>query len=118
MFNMVVEGYLERLDFLTLIGFLSYSNKTGILQVSVGLEDGLIFFRNGEIVDAYFNSKYGETALVDLIINYPLISFRFFNTKIDREKRIEKSSERLILELLKVLDENKNKEILVMGGQI
>lgn len=116
MLKMIIEGYLERLDFITLISFLSYSSKTGILQVSVGLEDGLIFLKNGNILDAYFNSKYGEPALIDLIQNYPIINFHFSDIKIDRERRIKKSSEQIILEILKILDENENKEILAIGG--
>lgn len=116
MLKMIIEGYLERLDFITLISFLSYSSKTGILQVSVGLEDGLIFFKNGNILDVYFNSKYGEPALIDLVQNYPIINFHFSDIKIDRERRIEKSSEQIILEILKILDENENKEILAIGG--
>lgn len=116
---MVIEGYLEMFDLLTLISFLSYSNKSGILILNVNHNEGIIFFNNGNVIDAFIDGKQGEEALTHLVLNYSIVSFCFSQGKVLRENKINKSSEKLILELLKVFDENNNKndkEIVLVGG--
>lgn len=113
---MIIEGYLDIFDLLTLISFLSYSNKSGILMLGVNHNEGVIFFNNGNIVDAFIDGKQGEEALMHLVLNYPVVSFSFYQGEILRENKINKSSEKLILELLKVFDEKNNKDILLVEG--
>lgn len=111
---MIVRGSIEILDLLTLISFLSYSNKSGILMLNANHSEGAIFFSNGEIVDAFLENKRGEEALVHLILNYSAVNFCFYQSNISRNNTINKKPEGLILELIKIFDENNNKDLLLV----
>jgi hypothetical protein len=107
---MFLEGRLETLDFITLISFLTYSKKTGILEISINHNEGLIFICNGEIYNVYYNRKWGKDALFEIML-YEYIDFCFIEGNYKGERRIWDSSEKIILELLKDYDERKAFEL-------
>uniref|UniRef100_A0A7C3MIQ5 DUF4388 domain-containing protein n=1 Tax=Dictyoglomus thermophilum TaxID=14 RepID=A0A7C3MIQ5_DICTH len=107
---MFLEGKLEALDFITLISFLTYSNKTGILEISINHNEGLIFIYNGEVYNVYYNKRWGKDALFEIVL-YEYIDFCFIEGNYKVERKIWDRSEKIILELLKDYDERKALEL-------
>ncbi|MEN2984125.1 MAG: DUF4388 domain-containing protein [Dictyoglomaceae bacterium] len=104
---MRLEGNLDRIEFLSFINFLSLQRRTGIFLIKDSEERfATVFLKNGDVIDVEYLGERGESAFFKLL-SLPEINFVFTETPVKIEKRINLSSENLILEAIKKIDEEK-----------
>lgn len=65
---MALQGSLSELSLPDVIQMVSVSGKTGVFQVSKNDEEGKIYLRDGQIVDAAVGSLRGDNAVYELAI--------------------------------------------------
>ncbi|MCS7202713.1 MAG: DUF4388 domain-containing protein [Dictyoglomus sp.] len=104
---MRLEGNLDRIEFLSFINFLSLQRRTGVFLIKDEEERfATVFLKNGDVIDVEYLGERGESAFFKLL-SLPEINFVFTETPVKIEKRINLSSENLILEAIKKIDEEK-----------
>jgi|YelNatPaOPRAMG01_1025707.scaffolds.fasta_scaffold00374_40 hypothetical protein len=114
---MKISGSIDRIEFLSFINFLSLQRRTGIFIIKNEDKEGTIFIKNGEIIDTEYLGERGESAFFNLI-SIPEFEFSFVETPVNLERKIEISSEILVLEAIKKIDEEKEIFISSILGTI
>ncbi len=104
---MRLEGNLDRIEFLSLINFLSLQKRTGIFLIKNNdYKSGKVFLKAGDVIDVEYLGERGNSAFFKLI-TLPEIDFVFTETSVKIERKINLSIENLILEAIKKIDEEK-----------
>jgi len=102
------SGFIEGIQLADLIQVLCLGNYSVKLAVTNGANQGVVYFKKGEIYHATLNDKEGEKALFD-ILNQQEGEFKIQNAEI-KEKTINRSWTELMLENARLLDEAKRVE--------
>lgn len=103
---MRLEGTLDRIEFLSFINFLSLQRRTGIFLIKDKNETATVFLKDGNVIEVEYLGEKGESAFFKLL-SLSEINFVFAEAPVKIEKRINISSENLILEAIKKIDEEK-----------
>jgi len=98
------SGNLNEMNLLDLIQSLELGKKTGTIRLHRGMKEARIYIQDGLVFDAESDSKIGENALFDLFTWTEGYFFTEF-APINRERKIQISSEELIIRGMKILEE-------------
>ena len=99
----MLSGNLKDVNVLELLQLISKTKNTGKLIIKGKGVTGIVFVKNGEIINAQFENRKGIEALKDLIT----ISkgyFTFEKMTINEQKEINVSIEEILMELFKALE--------------
>ncbi len=99
----MLSGNLEDVNVHDLLQLISKTKHTGKLIIKGKGVTGIVFVKNGEIINAQFENRKGIEALKDLIT----ISkgyFTFEKTTINEQREINVSIEEMLMELFKALE--------------
>jgi CheY-like chemotaxis protein len=99
-----VEGNLKDVSLVDLTQIFSLNRRTGILAVSRGGTEGQVYFRNGEVVSCQLGSARGEKAFFRML-HWKDGSFRYSPNDYTVSRDISRSSDALLMEGLRQLDE-------------
>lgn len=102
-----LSGSLAQVDIVTLIQMMEQNQKTGLLTVTNDRTEAILYFHEGQIIDAVLGSHGGETAVYQLI-GWEEGHFEFEQQSIDMKPRIKSTTAHIILEGLRLLDEAAN----------
>jgi len=107
---MGIEGNIKDFPLIDVLNLLSFGSKTGVLLISGKKNDesinGEIYFLNGKIVDAVCGNKRGEEAFYSIFLMSEG-NFTFKSQSVNREQKINKSFDNLLLEAIRKADELK-----------
>jgi CheY-like chemotaxis protein/predicted regulator of Ras-like GTPase activity (Roadblock/LC7/MglB family) len=104
------SGHLEGITLPTLLQMVGADRKTCTVHVRSGSEQGLLFFSRGELVDAELGALSGEAATLALVAwEHPAIEI--LGGHVQRPRRIERSLPVLLLEALRLRDEEVEVEV-------
>lgn len=101
----LMEGDLERLGFAELVGFLNFSKKNGELVVSLETGEAGVSFQDGEVQDAWIGRFSTEEAF-HAIARLKHGRFRFHEGRTPRPKRVKQGTVSLLMESMRLLDED------------
>lgn len=104
----LMEGELERLGFAELVGFLNFSKKTGELVVTLETGEAGVSLLAGEVTDAWIGRFASEEAF-HAIARLKAGRFRFHENRPARPKRIAQSTVSLLMESMRLLDEEEQR---------
>lgn len=104
--NFVLAGNLNFLSLGDILQLLGSNSSTGVLRITsrYAQDLGLIYFHNGNPVDASVGSLTGLDA-VNLLFGWLDGEFEFIEEKVDAENVIKKSRMQIILDCLRMLDD-------------
>lgn len=94
---MAVEGSLDSVDIQDVVQLLNVNRSTGILHISSPSNSGKLYYRDGEIIEAKFESMSGEAAAY-VLLSQQEGDFRFEMTQINDERVIQRTIHDLVLE--------------------
>ncbi|MEW5850288.1 MAG: DUF4388 domain-containing protein, partial [Myxococcota bacterium] len=99
-----MQGVLGEMGVVDLIQTIEMGRKTGVLRLSNAAASGAVFFRNGKVIDAELGRLRGEKAIYRVLTwNDGAFSLEFGEP--GREDRIELSSQGLLMEGMRRVDE-------------
>jgi CheY-like chemotaxis protein len=106
-----IVGSLSQMSIVDLLQIFSMNRKDGVLVVRREKEgmEGMIFLREGEIINATVGSAKGEKALYR-IIGWDTGKFEYIPKNFNPEVSIEKTTDSLLMEGMRQLDEWKRME--------
>ncbi len=106
-----IVGSLSQMSVVDLLQIFSMNRKDGVLVVRREKEgiEGMIFLREGEIINATVGSAKGEKALYR-IIGWDTGKFEYIPKNFNPEVSIEKTTDSLLMEGMRQLDEWKRME--------
>jgi hypothetical protein len=99
-----LNGDLSETELLTLVHLFNQQRKTGILNLRSGPAQGKIWFLNGGIDAAELFPDMGTTALYQ-IFAWKVGTFNFVATSFKKKEQITLSTQHLLLEYVRRLDE-------------
>ena len=94
---MAIEGSLESVDIQDIVQLLNLNRSTGLLHIRDSSQRGLIYYRDGEIIEAEVEGMSGEAAVYVLLAK----SEGHFNFEIAEhraERKVNRSIHDLVLE--------------------
>lgn len=94
--QVALSGELSTFSLVRILQFLNQSQVSGVLQVKRGALYGVLYFDNGEIIDAHVLMYQGEDALYEIFL-WLKGSFAFYPMQILRNRIITRPTEDLIL---------------------
>lgn len=100
----LIEGDLERLGLAELVNFLNFSKKTGELVIDFEGGDAGMSFEAGEVNEAWIGRFATEDAFF-AIARLRKGHFSFHEGRASRPKRLQKSTMSLLMEAMRILDE-------------
>lgn len=89
-------GELSEFNLVHILQLLNGCNVNGILQLKKGALYGVMYFENGQIIDAHVLTYDGEDALYEIFL-WITGQFTFYSHKVQRPKIIKRTTEDLIL---------------------
>lgn len=92
----VLTGELSEFNLVHILQLLNDCNVNGVLQVKKGALYGVMYFENGQIVDAHVLTYDGEDAIYEIFL-WLTGRFAFYSTPVQRPKTIKRPTEDLIL---------------------
>lgn len=92
----VLIGELAEFNLVHILQLLNECNANGILQVKKGALYGVIYFENGQIIDAHVLTYDGEDALYEIFL-WLTGKFAFYSLQIQRPNTIKRPTDDLIL---------------------
>ena len=95
----VLTGHLSQYSLADLIGILRHQRKTGRLLIEYAGSPAVLFFKDGNLVDAQYNSLVGVQAILVAFVQ-PAASFNFNPLIQPTRYSIDVEQQRVILELL------------------
>ncbi|MBI4704648.1 MAG: DUF4388 domain-containing protein [Deltaproteobacteria bacterium] len=101
-----VSGSLSEMGLPDIVQVLWHGRKTCALHVKSGECNGEVHFKEGQIVDAVCGDATGEVAFYRLLVLRDKGSFQVDPEFVPRRKRIDASPEALLLEGMRLIDEN------------
>lgn len=102
--NEQLAGSLEQMGLADLLQFLSQGRRTGRLTITFGREQGHIFLDQGAVVNATIKKEKGEPALFKMMA-WEKGTFSLNPSITSEERLIHKSTDGLLLDMLRMLDE-------------
>jgi len=104
-----IDATFESINLLSVLQVINIDKKNAVVRFSSENNKGLIYFNNGEIVNAEFGGLKGEKALVNILkLKTGNISVK--KSKLKTKKTINVPFTPLIMNILKTLDEIKISE--------
>lgn len=101
---MALQGSLSELSLPDVIQLVSVSGKTGAFNIRRDGEEGKIYLRDGQIVDAEVGRLRGETAVYELAI-WSSGEFAFNPGEVTNQVTVKRSNANLMMEAARRLDE-------------
>ena len=86
------------------------SQSSSVLRITNGVQEGKIWFQNGEVIDAVARDLAGEVAF-QKILSWKTGNFEMLPTECDRKRTILTSYQGLLLESAQALDEAQEQNI-------
>lgn len=99
-----IEGNISQIPLVDLIQILSMNKKNGVIVLTRNEVKGFVYFKEGNIVNANLGKIEGEKAFFRLL-SWGEGKFEFVPTKISTLIRIQRSTDSLIMEGMRQLDE-------------
>ncbi|MCU0661342.1 MAG: DUF4388 domain-containing protein [Myxococcota bacterium] len=100
-----VSGSLSEMSLPDLVQILSHGRKTGQLKIASGQHRGEINFNKGDIYTCFLDGKLRGDQAFFAMLQFKEGSFSLDATKKDEQRDINMSAEMLLLEGLRILDE-------------
>ena len=101
----------ESISLLTVMQVINLEKKTTAVQIEMNSTYGIIYFINGEIINAEYRGLFGIEAIIELIsLNKGKISIKKIKDRV--VKKINIPFEKLIMEAVNVIDENRVKKVI------
>ena len=97
-------GKLDQFDLVDIIQLCCISKRTGRLQIARGVERGVLYLRNGQIIHAVSGELVGDTAAYE-IIGWSSGQFSFDDSLQPEEQTIQSGWEHLVMEAVRQRDE-------------
>lgn len=106
-----LSGTLEQIDIVSLLQMMEQNKKTGLLTVRSedDKKEAILYFQDGNVMDAVLGKVGGKEAFYELL-RWEQGEFEFEQTEINIKPRLPESTQHLILEGLRVLDEEQNED--------
>jgi len=104
------SGHLEGITLPTLLQMIGADRKTCTVRVRSGPDEGLLFFSRGDLVDAELGTLNGESATLALV-RWEQPAIEILGGHVQRPRRIERSLPVLLLEALRLKDEEVEVEV-------
>jgi len=101
---MALQGSLSELSLPDVIQLVSVSGKTGAFHITRDGEEGRIYLKDGQIVDASVGRLRGENAVYELAI-WSTGEFAFHPGETSDEVTVTRSNANLMMEAARRLDE-------------
>lgn len=101
---MALQGSLSELSLPDVIQLVSVSGKSGAFHLDRDGEQGRIYLRDGQIVDAFVGSLRGEHAVYEMAI-WSSGEFAFRPGELADQQTVHKSNANLMMEAARRLDE-------------
>jgi len=101
---MALQGSLSELSLPDVIQLVSVSGKSGAFHLVNGEEQGKIFLKDGQIIDAFIGNLRGETAVYEMAI-WSSGDFSFEPGETSAEVTVQRSNANLMMEAARRLDE-------------
>ena len=92
----VLAGELSEFNLVHILQLLNDCNVNGVLQVKKGALYGVMYFENGQIIDAHVLTYDGEDAIYEIFL-WLTGKFAFYSALVQRPKTIKRPTEDLIL---------------------
>lgn len=92
------------------------SQSCSVLKVANGLQEGRIWFQDGDVIDAALGELQGEAAF-QKILSWKTGNFEILRTEPNHERAIFKSNQALLLESVQALDEASAPPDAVANGE-
>ncbi len=99
-------GEIVGLSLTDVIQINHHNRFSGCIAIESASGNGLLFFRDGEIIHAEQGSRSGEEALYD-VLEWPPGKFRLQPNVTTTRSTIQKSAQHLVLDAHRVLDERR-----------
>jgi len=103
-----VSGSLQEMSLPDMIQVLSQARKTGSLRIRSKGESGQVDFAEGGVVDAALGERLGEEA-INQMLKFTEGDFAFDPTTKPTSRRISQSTDAILLEGMRRLDEGLTK---------
>jgi Domain of unknown function (DUF4388) len=100
----ILTGHLKDYPLSDLVGILRHQRKTGRLLIEYGKGPAILFFHEGDLVDAKVNDLTGLQAIC-FALGQPPASFNFNPLILPTQRTIQKSLQRTVSELFGCWDE-------------
>lgn len=100
----------ESIELISVLQVINIDNKSVVIQIDNNGERGLIYFKNGEIINAEFGDFTGEEALL-VIMNSNVGNILVKKIKKKVKVRINIPFTKLIMNIMKTIDEIKTSSI-------
>jgi Domain of unknown function (DUF4388) len=110
----ILTGHLNDYPLSDLVGILRHQRKTGRLLIEYAKGPAILFFHEGDLVDAKINELHGLQAIC-FVLGQPPASFNFNPLIQPSQRTIEKSLQRTVSELFGCWDES---NVQIDGGSI
>lgn len=101
---MALQGSLSELSLPDVIQLVSVSGKTGAFHLINGEDQGKIFLKDGQIIDATIGNLRGEQAVYEMAI-WSTGDFSFTPGETSSEVTVQRSNANLMMEAARRLDE-------------
>ncbi|HLA11079.1 MAG TPA: DUF4388 domain-containing protein [Pyrinomonadaceae bacterium] len=101
----VLTGHLNDYPLADLVGILRHQQKTGRLLLEYEKSPAMLFFKDGELIDAQFDQLSGLQALC-VVFAQPTASFNFNPLVRPQRRTIDSSLQKAVSELLGCWDES------------
>ena len=101
---MALQGSLSELSLPDVIQLVSVSGKTGAFHLINGDDQGKIFLKDGQIIDATIGNLRGEQAVYEMAI-WSTGEFSFTPGETSTEVTVQRSNANLMMEAARRLDE-------------
>ncbi len=101
-----LKGSLDSISLVDVAQLLHVNRKTGLLKVSSGPKNGVLYFMNGEVVNAEVQGLKGEMAAYE-ILEFHTGNFDFLPTTVQTPQIIRRSVQDLLMDSARVSDSRK-----------
>lgn len=98
------SGNLQDMGIVDLLQTIDLGHKSGVLHVFRLNDDGFIYFKDGRVIDASTRSRICEDAVYRMLV-WSEGTFEIEFTNVDRPERIRLSTQGLLMEGMRRLDE-------------
>ncbi len=98
------SGNLQDMGVVDLIQTVDLGHKSGVLHIMRLNDDGNIYFRDGQVIDATTRTRSGADAVYRMLV-WSEGTFEIEFTNVDRPERIKMSTQGLLMEGMRRLDE-------------
>ncbi len=101
-----LRGALESISLTDVVQLLHVNRKTGMLQVSSGKVSGVLYFSQGEVIQAETTTARGEVAAFE-ILEWTVGQFEFLTTQVQVPAAIRRTVPDLLMDSARLQDSRK-----------